>query len=253
MTPGPTLEDLINEVQRDAPESDPLSRLRTAGALARDVTDVADAALGYFVDQARRSGHSWSEIGDALGVSKQAAQQRHVRVGMGMVESMGRVTDRARRVIAAAEFAARDLGHGFVGTEHLLLAQFSEPEAMSAVILHDRGLTAAKVRAAVVERIGEGPGAGPDPLPYTPRAAQALSSALTLALELGHNYIGTEHLLLALMEGEGVSALILREAGLDRESTTQDVVRRLTSLQPKPAGEARKTAKASGKRSPKSP
>jgi hypothetical protein len=240
MTPGPTLEDLIREVQHDSPGEEPLTRLRTAAELTKDVADVADAALGYFVDRARRSGHSWSEIGDALGVSKQAAQQRHVRVGGPLLEASGRVTQRARNVIAAAEFAARDLGHNFIGTEHLLLAQFSEPEALAAAILSEHGLDAAGVRAAIVERIGEGPGASADALPYTPRAVQALNAVITQALELGHNYIGTEHLLLALMDGDGVSATILREAGLEVAAVTTSITKKLETLQATAAAAATK-------------
>src|SRR5687767_7465715 len=103
MTPGPTIHDLIREVEQDSSTEEPLARLQTASSLTQEITDTADAALGYFVDQARRAGHSWSEIGEALGVSKQAAQQRHLRAGGGMVTSLERFTDRARRTIAASE------------------------------------------------------------------------------------------------------------------------------------------------------
>src|SRR3954466_3712076 len=128
MAPAPSMQDLISLVVADAPDEQPLNRLTTAATLVRDVGETADAALGYFVDQARRAGHSWSEIGDALGVTKQAAQQRHLRAGGGIITNLERFTDRARRTVAAGEFAARNLGHGFIGTEHLLLALFGEPE-----------------------------------------------------------------------------------------------------------------------------
>src|SRR5947209_19382503 len=125
MTPAPTIHDLITEVRRDAAEDQPLAQLQTAATLTQDITDTADAVLGYFVDQARRAGQSWSEIGEALGVSKQAAQQRHLRAGGDIITNFERFTDRARRVVATSEFAARDLGHGSIGTEHLPLAPFS--------------------------------------------------------------------------------------------------------------------------------
>src|SRR5437773_11764044 len=100
MTPAPTIHDLITEVQRDAVEDQPLAQLQTAASLTQEITDTADAVLGYFVDQARRAGHSWSEIGESLGVSKQAAQQRHLRAGGGLITNFERFTDRSeeRRV-----------------------------------------------------------------------------------------------------------------------------------------------------------
>src|SRR5690242_4020540 len=139
MAPAPTLQDLISLVVADAPDDEPLSRLAAASTLMREVGETADAALGYFVDQARRAGHSWSEIGDALGVSKQAAQQRHgLRLG-GIPVTFERFTVRAKNVVAASEMAARSLGHGFIGTEHLLLAQYSEPDGLGAKTLVEAG------------------------------------------------------------------------------------------------------------------
>src|SRR6516165_8483323 len=112
MSPIPSLEDLINAVVRESADDQPLTRLRTAASMARSVSEVGDAALGYFVDQARRAGHSWSEIGDALGVSKQAAQQRHTgRLAPGRSgASLERFTSRARHVVGAAEPIARQMG-----------------------------------------------------------------------------------------------------------------------------------------------
>src|SRR5438309_10254478 len=203
MAPAPSIQELISVVVADCPDDEPLGRLTTAATLMREVGDTADAALGYFVDQARRSGHSWSEIGDALGVSKQAAQQRHgLRLG-GIPVTFERFTARAKSVVAASEMAARSLGHGYIGTEHLLLAQYAEPDGLGAQALVEAGLPADAVKSAVIERVGEGPGTGEDRPPFTPRAVEALKEALAVALELGHNYIGTEHLLMGTARIDG--------------------------------------------------
>ena len=250
----PTLQDLIREVEHDAPDDQPLTRLRIAASMMQAVNEVTDAALGYFVDQARRAGHSWSEIGESLGVSKQAAQQRHVaRATSGgmMPVTFERFTDRARSVVALSESVARDLGHTFIGTEHLLLAQFSMPEGLAGQVLLESGLTKQKVRDAILDQIGRGPGTGDDRPSFTQKAALAFTGALAVALELGHNYIGTEHLLLGVARTDGVGASILRNAGLDEDALRPKVVARLAAFvrsrgaeKAAPAGKSAKAAKA---------
>jgi hypothetical protein len=243
MAPAPELQDLIREVERDAPDGDPLTRLRTAAGIAAAVTEAADAALGYFVDQARRAGHSWAEIGEALGVSKQAAQQRQVRLTGGLsAVSFERFTPRARRVVAMSETTARDLGHAYVGTEHLLLAQFVEPGAIGAVVLTEAGLTQDGVREAVLALVGKGDATPEGDLPLTPRATEALAASLAVALELGHNYIGTEHLVLGLARTDAVASKVLRDAGLDEATLRPKVVEKLSGFVAKRAATAKKSA-----------
>jgi hypothetical protein len=242
VSPAPSIQDLIALVLTDAPDETPLARLATAAVMTREVGDVADAALGYFVDQARRAGHSWSEIGDALGVSKQAAQQRHATRVDVIPVTFERFTERARNVTAASQMAARHLGHTYVGTEHLLLALYSEPEGLGARVLIESGLSGEAVRKAIVDEIGQGPGGGEGRLPFTPRAVNAFTSALAVALELGHNYIGTEHLLLGVARVEGgLAAKILRAAGLDERVLRPRLVAMLAGLR-KRAGEGPSTA-----------
>ena len=225
------IDDLIRQVEADAPDKEPLTLLRTASSMVQSVTDAADAALGYFVDQARRAGHSWTDIGACLGVSKQAAQQRHVRVAADLqTQLFGRATDRARRVVTATEEVARDLGHAYVGTEHVLLAQFAEPKSVAARLLKKEGLSAKSVRAAIVELTGEGEGAPDGAIPFTPRAMELFRDALAIALQLGHNYIGTEHRLLAMFRGEGLAGRILSDAGLDEEAMRDEVVAELARI-----------------------
>jgi hypothetical protein len=225
MAAVPSLDDLIGAVRGAAPD-DPLAQLAEAARLKDRLADQADTLLGHFVDQARRAGHSWSQIGDALGVSKQAAQQRHTARDP---LSLERVTPRTRQALDEAQAAATRLEHNFIGTEHLLLGILAVPECLAAKVLAEKGMTTESVEAAVSELIGRGAGAGAG-VPYTPRAARSMARAVVEALELGHNYIGTEHLLLALLtEEEGVAARLLRDVGLTRQSALQRVVQLLTS------------------------
>jgi hypothetical protein len=254
MAPTPSLQDLINAVVNESVDDRPLTRLRTAAALARSVNETTDAALGYFVDQARRAGHSWSEIGESLGVSKQAAQQRQsARGGIVMPPvTFERFTERARNVLAQSEAVARDLGHDYKGTEHLLLAQFSEPEGLGSVVLTESGLSADAARDAVLNEVGRGPGSPEEMLAFTPEAIQGLSAALTSALELGHNYIGTEHMLIGITKTESAGSRILRARGLDEETVRAKLKAKLADLMAHRAAQSSAGA-SSTRRQPRSP
>ena len=225
------IDDLIRAVEADAPDTEPLTLLRTASSMVQSVTDAADAALGYFVDQARRAGHSWTEIGSCLGVSKQAAQQKHVRVSSDLAaQSMERFTPRARAVVERFEEVARGLGHSFIGTEHILLALYSQPKSMAALILRERGLSASKAKEAVLEMVPSGEPSTTEVIALTPRAQDVMIGTMAEALKLGHNYIGTEHMLLALYRNEGAARQVLEDAGLDNASVVGEVKKRLAGL-----------------------
>jgi Clp amino terminal domain, pathogenicity island component len=230
MAPSPlTLHDAVHWVDTEAKDPDPLTRLQTASVLVQSLAEVGDAALGYFVDQARHAGHSWSEIGDALGVSKQAAQQKHtVRLSLGPnAPTFEHLTPRARQVVTEAERIARNWGHGYVGTEHLLLALYSEPEGIAARILVDLEFPQKTAESEVARRVERGPGEAEGDLIFTPRVIAAFSGALSSALQMNHNYIGTEHLLLGLVQGDGVAAVVLRDSGLTQDVLVRDVTNRL--------------------------
>jgi hypothetical protein len=219
-----TLDALITSVRSAAPD-EPLAQLEEAARLKNEVGELTDALLGHFVDQARRGGASWSQIGEALGVSKQAAQQRLTPKTF----SGERLTDRARICLAEAGVAARRLGHTYVGTEHLLLGLLAVPEGLAAKVLVEHGITTETVEAHVLETIGRGTGDDQIATPHTPRAARVLVGSLYVALEMGHNYIGTEHLLLSLYrEPDGVAATFMAASGLPEEQarlrTTQLLV-----------------------------
>ncbi len=234
MTPTPALQDVIHLGEADTDDGQPQSRLRAASALVQNLADIGDAALGYFVDQARHAGHSWSEIGEALGVSKQAAQQRHtVRLSLDLkAPTFERFTPRARNVLVATEPIAREWGHGHIDTEHLLLALYQEPDGVAAQILNESDLTAERAEAAVETGVERGPGAPKEKLPFTPKAIAVFTGALASALEMGHNYIGTEHLLLGLVRGDGLAADVLEGAGLDQQALERRVAEKLARLVP---------------------
>jgi hypothetical protein len=252
MTP-PTLQDLIADVDRDAASDEPLVRLETAARAVQSLTDVGDAVLGYFVDQARRAGHSWSEIGEALGVSKQAAQQRQVaRTGGLTAVTFERFTDRARTVVESTEDCAREFRHNYIGTEHLLLAQFAAPEGLAAQVLVESGLERDAIRQAIRDRVGEGVRSPEGHLPFTPKAVDVFTGALAAALELGHNYIGTEHLLIGLVRTNGVASDILVAAGLDEAALVPKVVAKLAGFRRTPPPKKRAVRKQPAKRARKS-
>lgn len=136
-----------------------------------------------------------------------------------------RFTDRARRTLVLAQEEARNLGHNFIGTEHILLGLALEGEGVAAKALAARGITTDAIREKVRETIG--PGAEPvtGQPPFTPRSKKVLELSLREALQLGHNYIGTEHLLLGLIrEGEGVAAQVLVTLGAGLDDTRQAVI-----------------------------
>ena len=136
MTPSPTLQALIDGVKADAPGDEALLQLSQASKTVSDLEQVGDALLGHFVDRCRRSGHSWSEISGALGVSKQAAHKRFTFDA----PTFERFTDRARMVLSQSQKEAHRLGHGFVGTEHILLALFGVPDGLAFQALDEAGI-----------------------------------------------------------------------------------------------------------------
>ena len=125
-----------------------------------------------------------------------------------------RFTDRARRVVVLAQEEARMLNHNYIGTEHILLGLIHEGEGVAAKALESLGISLEAVRSQVEEIIGQGQQAPSGHIPFTPRAKKVLELSLREALQLGHNYIGTEHILLGLIrEGEGVAAQVLVKLG----------------------------------------
>jgi ATP-dependent Clp protease ATP-binding subunit ClpC len=136
-----------------------------------------------------------------------------------------RFTDRARRVVVLAQEEARLLNHNYIGTEHLLLGLIHEGEGVAATALESLGMSLEAVRGQVEEIIGQGQSAPTGHIPFTPRAKKVLELSLREAKQLGHNYIGTEHILLGLIrEGEGVAAQVLVKLGAGLDRVRQQVI-----------------------------
>jgi hypothetical protein len=236
---APRLDDLI-ELVRSRAADDPLAQLQEAAALKAELDELTDALLGHFVDQARRSGATWTQIGDALGVSKQAAQQRHSstesvarRILSSVLPKPGgtftRFTPRARAVVVAAQQAAVGFGAAVVGTEHMLIGLYAEPEGIAAKVLDELGFSRESATEALLASAGEVTGPTRGHVPFTRGSKEALELALREALALGHNYIGTEHILLALLaldESEPGAAL-LAGAGITADAAREEVLRLL--------------------------
>ena len=160
-----------------------------------------------------------------------------------------RFTDRARRVVVLAQEEARMLNHNYIDTEHILLGLIHEGEGVAAKALESLGISLEAVRSQVEEIIGQGQQAPSGHIPFTPRAKKVLELSLREALQLGHNYIGTEHILLGLIrEGEGVAAQVLVKLGADLNRVRQQVIQLLSGYQgkePAAAGPAEGTASTS--------
>ena len=163
-----------------------------------------------------------------------------------------RFTDRARRVVVLAQEEARLLNHSYIGTEHILLGLIHEGEGVAAKALESLGISLEAVRSQVEEIIGQGGSSPSGHIPFTPRAKKVLELSLREALQLGHNYIGTEHILLGLIrEGEGVAAQVLVKLGADLSRVRQQVIQLLSGYQG-PAGSAPVAPAAPSRRQPAS-
>jgi hypothetical protein len=197
-----SLDSLIADVEKEAPSPEPLTLLATASSLVNELNDTTDALLSHFVDRSRRAGHSWSEIGEALGVTKQAVQKRFTGERQ-WLKGSHMLTPRAKAVLMDhAEKAAKELGHPSIGTEALLLALWGEPKGLAAQALKKAGVTRAKTVAAIDAALPRGSGylGG-----YTPRAWKVMESCSMVAQAMGHNFVGTEHILIALLSSEADS------------------------------------------------
>ena len=223
-----TLDGLIREVQ--ASTDDLLGQLEAASQRAAELADLGDALLTHFVDRCRRSGATWADIGQHLGVTRQAVQKRFVdSIGDGV--TFERFTLKARQALDLAQTVAERLQHNYVGTEHQLLALYDVEDGLGARALLEQGVTQEAVEAEVIARVGVGPKPAPGPHPFTPRARKVLEEAVNASLELGHNYVGTEHLLLGLYRGQaGLALQILEHLGASRDLSNRAVQQLLVAF-----------------------
>jgi hypothetical protein len=224
------LDDLISAIKKVHQE--PLDQLQDAVLAAEHLDEVADHLIGHFVDQARRSGASWTDIGKSMGVTRQAAQKRFVpkeSADLDPSQGFSRYTPRARKVVMAAHEEAKAARSSEGTPAHLVLGLLSDPESLAAMAIGDQGVSLDTVREAATAALPPASADAPELVPYGPAAKKALELTFREALRLSHNYIGTEHILLALLEletGQGV----LSGLGLDKARTEEYVVAVLAEL-----------------------
>jgi hypothetical protein len=225
------LDDLIEAIT--SVHSDVLDQLADAVLAADHLGEVADHLIGHFVDRARRSGASWTEIGRGMGVTKQAAQKRFVAKGLTAdldpEQGFSRFTPRARNTVVAAQNEARAAGNPEITPAHLALGLLSEPAAIATEVIEALGVLPETLRRTVGNTLPPASGPVPDLIPFDAGARKALELTYREALRLGHNYIGTEHILLALLELEDNSG-VLAGLGMDKELTERHVVAALNRL-----------------------
>jgi ATP-dependent Clp protease ATP-binding subunit ClpA len=192
-----SLEQLIAVVEQSS--DTPLDRISTAALLQSQVVALGDDLLDHFVTKAREAGLSWAQIGEALGVT--------------------------------AHVEAQSRKHGYIGTEHVLLGLMDDPESVASVALANLGATKEGVSDALRELVPDGGVEISGHIPFTPRSKLALENALGEALALGHNYIGTEHLVLGLHKvTEGLASRIMVDKGIEYDPLRTEVVKILTTI-----------------------
>jgi hypothetical protein len=217
------LDDLIAAIKKVHEE--PLDQLQDAVIAADHLGDVADHLIGHFVDQARRSGASWTDIGKSMGVTRQAAQKRFVpkeSADLDPSQGFSRYTVRARNVVMTAHSESKAARNAEGVPEHLVLGLLAEPEGLAAKAIVEQGVPLDTVREAATAALPPAVDEVPELVPYGQAAKKVLELTFREALRLGHNYIGTEHILLALLEhenGEGV----LSGLGIGKERTERYV------------------------------
>ncbi|MFE2009241.1 Clp protease N-terminal domain-containing protein [Streptomyces sp. NPDC059491] len=225
------LDELIDAIKKVHPDA--LEQLSGAVIAADHLGDVADHLIGHFVDQARRSGASWTDIGRSMGVTRQAAQKRFVpkepdAEKMDPNAGFSRFTPRARNVVMAAQNEATAARNDETLPAHLALGLLAEPEGLAAYWILSQGVTLDQVRGAVTATLPPAVDEVPALVPYDAAAKKVLELTFREALRLGHNYVGTEHILLALMEhedGEGV----LSGLGLDKATAEREIAETIAS------------------------
>lgn len=230
ITSSVRLDDLITAIKKVHVE--PLDQLQDAVIAADHLGEVADHLIGHFVDQARRSGASWTDIGRSMGVTRQAAQKRFVpkeSADLSADQGFGRYTPRARNVVMAAHNEAVASGSAEGRPEHLILGLLAEPEALAAQAIRAQDVLLDSVRQAASAALPPAAEEPPQLVPYGSDAKKVLELTFREALRLGHNYVGTEHLLLALLEfenGEG----ILSGLGITKPATEQNIAAALAKI-----------------------
>lgn len=234
-TPEPTansirLDELIETIKKAHPAA--LDQLTDAVLTADHLGEVADHLIGHFVDQARRSGASWTEIGRSMGVTKQAAQKRFVAKGetpaLDASQGFSRFTNRARKVVVTAQEEARARSNGQICVGHLVLGLVADPAALGARAIVAQGVSLDAVRQTATATLPAAVDSMPALVPFDAHAKKALDLTFREALRMNHSHVGTEHILLALLELEDGTG-VLAGLGVDKATAEASVVAALAA------------------------
>ncbi|WP_328439277.1 ATP-dependent Clp protease ATP-binding subunit [Streptomyces sp. NBC_00444] len=218
------LDELIEAIKKVHDE--PLDQLQDAVIAGDHLGEVADHLIGHFVDQARRSGASWTDIGRSMGVTRQAAQKRFVpkeSADLDPQAGFGRYTARARNAVMAAHNEAVAARNPEGRPAHLVLGLLADPDGLAAKAITAHGVPLDSVRQAATAALPPAANKVPDLVPYGSDAKKVLELTFREALRLGHNYIGTEHILLALLEFENGTG-VLSGLGLTKQAMEEYIV-----------------------------
>ncbi|RPK46812.1 Clp protease N-terminal domain-containing protein [Streptomyces sp. ADI93-02] len=225
--PPVRLDGLIDAIKNT--HTDALEQLSGAVVAADHLGEIADHLIGHFVDQARRSGASWTDIGRSMGVTRQAAQKRFVPKKPGESSDLdpsqgfGRFDEQARNVVMGAHNEAHAARNDEIGVGHLILGLLAEPDSLGAQAIAGQGITPEAVREAAVLALPAAADDGvPELIPYDAASRKVLELTFREALRLGHDFIGTGHIVLALLEFED-GAGVLTGLGVDKDVASSDI------------------------------
>ncbi len=226
LNPPVRLDELIDGIKKAHHE--PLEQLSGAVIVADAIGDIADHLIGYFVDQARRSGASWSDIGRSMGVTKQAAQKRFVpkpsEAAMDPNAGFGKFTDDARAVVVEAQNAARTAHNGHIVPAHLVLGLVTVAEPSVVHVLQAQGADVDAVRTAALTALPAAVDPAPELVPFDGAAKKVLELTFRSALRLGDDEVASRHILLAALEEEAGDG-VLSGLGVGAEATERAFTR----------------------------
>jgi Clp amino terminal domain, pathogenicity island component len=236
----PTIDDLAALVAERAGEQERAARLREAIDVASELTDRSDALIGRFVSEARSSGLSWTEIGQAFGTSKQAVQQRYGGTSGELGRRPERWTPDANDALDRAGRQARELGHRYLGTEHVLLALATVEHGIARAVLRELDVTRERILAIDCMQTGSDERWPEDGHTVMPRLKQALEHARRIADELDVRLAGTEHMLAGIVAaGDSMAVEILRRLGVS-VADVRDALAQRMDVEPQRLGRRRR-------------
>ncbi|HEX5119654.1 MAG TPA: Clp protease N-terminal domain-containing protein [Pseudonocardiaceae bacterium] len=223
------LTDLIANVDDDLPETAALAKVAEAQSRSHTLAALGDQLVSHYVAIARDDGASWAEIGDAIGVSKQAVQQRH------SPQLFSRFTDLSRHAVVLAMEVVRTYRHDHVDTDHVLIGLLDEPRGLAARLMTEHAGSAEAVRAAIEPLMDpRGKKTPRGHIPFTTANKQALEAAVQASAELDNDFVGTEHLLLGLLSVDGKAKDALATLGITLETMKPRVTEAIAHLMAQP-------------------